>query len=253
MPTVTANPFARLKLDSLRRATRVARRLHRHADTLLRTLARDLPRLPRSQWDHHITRQHQAYLRLLSNEYERQMHALALWTKNRVMSAFMVTEPLTEARLPPLLASSVLGGVRWLTSLKYSVGGLFSTFASKVRPILQAIREAITPAQAIEQLKPIIEKVKVSNTLLAKTTAARLNTELTVTVAKAVGCIGMRVYSVLEPATRPAHRARHLTGYYFDPGPGQKHFMDCPNPPYEADGTLAFGCLCWLQPIRRPQ
>jgi hypothetical protein len=149
-----------------------------------------------------------------------------------------------------MLASSILGGVRWLTSLKYSVGGLFSTFASKVTPLLQAIRDAVTPAQAVAQLKPVIEKVKVSQTLLAKTTAARLNTEVTVSVAKQVGCIGVRVYSVLEPLTRQAHRARHLTGYYFDPGPGQKHFMDCPNPPYEADGTLAFNCLCWLQPIR---
>jgi hypothetical protein len=249
MPVATSNPFARLKLDSLRQATRVARRLHRHSDNLFRTLSRDLTRLPRSQWEHHVTVKHQAYLRLVANEYERQMHTLAIWTRNRVMAA-MAGPRLTEARLPPMLAGTLIGGVRWLTSLKYSVGGLFSTFASKVTPLLQAIRETATPAQAVAQLKPVIEKVKVSQTLLAKTTAARLNTEVTVTVAKQVGCIGVRVYSVLEPLTRPAHRARHLTGYYFDPGPGQKHFMDAPNPPYEADGTLAFNCLCWLQPIR---
>lgn len=64
--------------------------------------------------------------------------------------------------------------------------------------------------------------------------------------------IGWQVHATLDANTRPAHRARNLTIYYAEPGPGQAGYDQKPDPPQEADGSLAWNCRCWLSPVLRP-
>lgn len=61
--------------------------------------------------------------------------------------------------------------------------------------------------------------------------------------------VGFQVHGILDDRIRPAHRARNGTVYYKKPRYGNKGFDEMPNPPLEADGTIAYNCRCWLTPI----
>lgn len=52
--------------------------------------------------------------------------------------------------------------------------------------------------------------------------------------------------------TRPEHAARDGTTYWKNPRPGQKGMDECPRPPLEADGSIAWNCACWLTPVLSP-
>lgn len=55
--------------------------------------------------------------------------------------------------------------------------------------------------------------------------------------------VGYQVHATLDGATRPEHRARDGTTYWKEPGPGQKGLAEMPNPPREADGSIAWNCM----------
>lgn len=61
--------------------------------------------------------------------------------------------------------------------------------------------------------------------------------------------IGFQVLGILDNRIRPAHRARHGTIYYKNPGVGRPSFLQMPNPPLEADGSYAYNCRCTLVPV----
>lgn len=69
----------------------------------------------------------------------------------------------------------------------------------------------------------------------------------------AVPVIGWQVLGILDDRIRPAHRERHKTIYYANPKPGQKGYDEMPNPPYEADGSLAHNCRCVVIPVFNDQ
>lgn len=61
--------------------------------------------------------------------------------------------------------------------------------------------------------------------------------------------LGFQIHATLDSATRPEHRKRDGTKYYFDPKPGQKPMSECPDPPLEADGSISWNCRCWRSPL----
>lgn len=61
--------------------------------------------------------------------------------------------------------------------------------------------------------------------------------------------IGFQVLGILDNRIRPAHRERHGTIYYKNPGAGRPGFAQMPNPPLEADGSYAYNCRCTLVPV----
>lgn len=64
--------------------------------------------------------------------------------------------------------------------------------------------------------------------------------------------VGYQVFAVdrgHSPTSRREHRERHGTVFYKSPKAGQKGMSDCPHPPYEANGQLAFNCRCHLSPV----
>lgn len=63
--------------------------------------------------------------------------------------------------------------------------------------------------------------------------------------------VGYQVHAVLDEVTRPAHRARNGDIYFKFPERHQLGLDRMPNPPYEADGSIAYNCRCWLSPVLR--
>jgi len=61
--------------------------------------------------------------------------------------------------------------------------------------------------------------------------------------------VGFQVHGILDERIRPAHRARNGTIYYKKPRYDNPGFDQMPNPPLEADGSMAYNCRCWLTPI----
>jgi hypothetical protein len=63
---------------------------------------------------------------------------------------------------------------------------------------------------------------------------------------------GQQVHASLDEHTRPLHRHRNGTIYWYEPRPGQEGMDKCPHPPREADGSLAWNCRCFLTPVLKP-
>ena len=61
--------------------------------------------------------------------------------------------------------------------------------------------------------------------------------------------VGFQVHGILDDRIRPAHRERNGTIYYKKPRYGNAGFDQMPNPPLEADGSVAHNCRCWLTPV----
>lgn len=61
--------------------------------------------------------------------------------------------------------------------------------------------------------------------------------------------VGFQIHGILDDRIRPAHRERNGTVYYKTPQYGNEGFGEMPNPPLEADGSVAWNCRCWLSPI----
>lgn len=61
--------------------------------------------------------------------------------------------------------------------------------------------------------------------------------------------IGFQVHGILDDRIRPAHRARNGTIYYKKPQYENPGLDQMPNPPLEADGSIAYNCRCWLTPV----
>lgn len=56
--------------------------------------------------------------------------------------------------------------------------------------------------------------------------------------------VGFQVHGILDERIRPAHRARNGTIYYKKPRYDNLGFDQMPNPPLEADGSMAYNCRC---------
>lgn len=84
-----------------------------------------------------------------------------------------------------------------------------------------------------------------------RTEGIRVATETNLAAYEQLGdlTIGYMIHAVLDEVTRPEHRARNGTIYYKYPEAGQKGINEMPRPPIEQDGTIAYNCRCYLQPV----
>lgn len=65
--------------------------------------------------------------------------------------------------------------------------------------------------------------------------------------------VGRQIHAQLDQFTRPAHRHRNGTIFYYRPGPGQANMRECPHPPLEGDQrTIAWNCRCFLTVVLSP-
>ncbi|MBY0523446.1 MAG: phage head morphogenesis protein [Gemmataceae bacterium] len=111
-----------------------------------------------------------------------------------------------------------------------------------------------TPRQIAQALQPVVQGVQSSARRIARTygmqIAHRGQMEAHAQVDDLI--IGYQVHALLDQHTRPEHAHRNGTIYYKTPGAGQLGLDQCPHPPLEADGSMAWNCRCWLSPVMTP-
>jgi SPP1 gp7 family putative phage head morphogenesis protein len=119
------------------------------------------------------------------------------------------------------------------------------------------IAHGLTAGRSQEEIArdilPAVQNVQSSARRVARTESMRVAQAAQMHAHAQLGplVIGYTVRAVLDQNTRPAHRARDRTAYYAHPGPGQLGYDQMPNPPAEADGSIAYNCRCFLTPILR--
>lgn len=111
-----------------------------------------------------------------------------------------------------------------------------------------------TPQEVARTLRPVVAGVQVTAKRIARTYGMQVAHSAQMQAHEQLGdlVIGYQVHATKDVNTRPEHRARDGTIYYREPSRGQKGLDECPHPPLEADGTMAWNCRCWLSPVLRP-
>lgn len=126
------------------------------------------------------------------------------------------------------------------------------------RDIAAAVMRSITAGQSIRDLArdllPIVDGVRSTARRVARDESMRVSHAMQRAADDQIDelILGRQVFAVdngHSPTSRPEHKRRHGTIYYKKPVGDQKPMSDCPNPPYEADGTLAYNCRCWTSPV----
>lgn len=119
--------------------------------------------------------------------------------------------------------------------------------------VIQHYAAGKTQEEIAELLMPHVNGVASSARRVARTwgTYVANATQLETSERLSDVIIGYTIHSAKKTTSRPEHVRRDGTQYFRNPGPGQLGFDVMPKPPLEADGTIAWRCLCWLTPIFR--
>lgn len=120
--------------------------------------------------------------------------------------------------------------------------------------IAKGIASGLTQAQLAKQLLPFYEGHKARARTVARTFSMAIAQRANQDANDKLGdlCIGFQIHATRDSHTRPHHAARDGTIYYKDPKGNQLGLDQMPRPPFEADGSLAFNCRCYLSPVLRP-
>jgi SPP1 gp7 family putative phage head morphogenesis protein len=107
------------------------------------------------------------------------------------------------------------------------------------------------PREIAQDLRPVVQGVQASAMRIARTFGHQVANAGAMQCHEALGDLvaGYQVIALLDQNTRPAHAARNGTIYWARPKPGQPGYDVMPRPPLEADGSVAWGCRCHLQPV----
>jgi hypothetical protein len=122
------------------------------------------------------------------------------------------------------------------------------------RVIQQGFVAGASQREIAKALLPVLDGVRISARRVAHNESMRVAHTMQHQAWAEVDDLiaGYQIHAVDDghnPTSRPEHRARHETVYYKKPRGSQKGLDQRPNPPYEADGSLAHFCRCWLTPV----
>lgn len=160
---------------------------------------------------------------------------------------------LINAILPPLDADAVrrvVYGSGWLQTIQ-SLTKLASP-ESLAAQIAGAMQAGQTVQQIAATIRPFVQGVQTSARRVARTAGLWVAHQAELDVYKGLEndvIAGYTVRAVLDARTRPEHRARDGQQFWCRPAGAQKGLSEMPRPPRESDGTFAFNCRCWLEPI----
>lgn len=117
--------------------------------------------------------------------------------------------------------------------------------------IATGIQQGQTIQEIARAIRPTVAGVQASARRVARTAGLWIAHEAELSTYDQLGDMieGYQVNAVRDHVTRPEHRQRSGTRYYRVPKAGQLGFDKMPRPPREADGSWAFNCRCWLEPI----
>lgn len=155
--------------------------------------------------------------------------------------------------LPPLdraAVNRVVFGSGWLSQFE-RLTRLAAPDALAAR-IAGAVARGLSVQQIAREIRPAVQGVQASARRIARTAGLWVAHEAEAEVYRGLEgdlIIGYTIRAVLDERTRPAHRARDGQQFFVRPGPGQRGMNECPKPPREADGSWAFNCRCFREPI----
>lgn len=117
--------------------------------------------------------------------------------------------------------------------------------------IANAVQAGQSVAQIARDIRPVLQGVQTSARRVARTAGLWIAHEAELHTYEQLGdmIIGYQVHAVLDHATRPEHRRRDGFKYYRRPSGNRRGFDQMPRPPREADGSWAYNCRCFLEPI----
>ena len=99
-----------------------------------------------------------------------------------------------------------------------------------------------TKAEITQEIKPFFDGLGWRAARTARTFGLAIAGQTQQAMHEQLGSleIGKMIRATLDERTRPAHRLRNGTVYYKEPKGGQPGYDQMPNPPLEADGSLAW-------------
>lgn len=117
--------------------------------------------------------------------------------------------------------------------------------------VTQQMAAGSTIDQMARTMAPAVQGVRTSARRVARTEGMRVAHAARLAAFEDLGdmVVGYQIHATMDWRVRPAHAARNGTIYYRNPRPGQPSMAEMPNPPMEADGTVAFNCRCYLSPV----
>jgi SPP1 gp7 family putative phage head morphogenesis protein len=117
--------------------------------------------------------------------------------------------------------------------------------------VTMGMAQGQTVQQLANTLGPAVQGVRASARRVARTEGMRVSHAARLTAFDELGdmVVGFQIHATMDFRVRPAHAARNGQIYYKKPKDGQLSITEMPNPPMEADGTVAFNCRCYLSPV----
>lgn len=118
----------------------------------------------------------------------------------------------------------------------------------------QGVAQGKTVQEIAKALLPVVDGVRSTARRIARTESLRVIQEASFQSWQGMKelIVGYQIKAVLDQVTRPDHAKRNGTIYYTDPKNGQKGMSECPHPPLEADGSIAWNCRCGLAKVMAP-
>ncbi len=181
-------------------------------------------------------------------------HRMALLRRRGLLEDLTTeTDLLAGVLLPPLDAAAVqrvVYGSGWLQQItRLTALAAPDALASRIASLVQ---QGLPVQKIAQEIRPLVQDVQSSARRVARTAGLWVAHEAEREVYRGLEgdlIAGYTVRAVLDRATRKEHRERDGQQFWCRPGPGQRGMHECPHPPREADGSWAFSCRCWLDPI----
>ena len=154
--------------------------------------------------------------------------------------------------LPPLPLEQIHAVVYqagWVGRVQ-SLTGLANPDALAAR-LAFGVQAGESVAKLAAEIRPLVQGVQTAARRVARTAGLWIAHEAELATYEQLGDMieGYEIHAVLDHATRPEHRKRDGWKFYREPKGGQRGFDQMPRPPREADGSFAWNCRCWLEPI----
>lgn len=164
--------------------------------------------------------------------------------------ASLLFQPPTEKQVNRLL-NTVLQGQTWYQALNGATRWAGFDARQAAQTVARGYAAGKSAREIATDVRPMLDGVRYRARRLARTYGMAIAHDSQMQAHAAVDdlIIGYKIIATLDSKTRPEHRKRNGTIYYKQPKAGQKGLDQMPDPPREADGTLAWNCRCILSPV----
>lgn len=182
---------------------------------------------------------------------EPTAEAMTPHEKRTAFSEFLFPPPAAED--VHRIVHATVGGMTWEQRLD-SATKTSATPEQLARIVGEGVSSGKTAREIAKELLPVVDGVRSSARRIARTESLRIVHETQFEAWQGLGAMiaGYQIHATLDQRTRPEHAARNGHIYYVEPKEGQSGLDECPHPPLEADGSVAWNCRCTISPVLHP-